>query len=285
MCAVHVDLDGYADICRVHGWPFEGGRDSIFESGLRNAFEFLTRHQVRATLFTIARDVYDAAKKDYLCEAVRHGHEFGSHTTSHRKLTELAPEDQRQEIGESRDTLEQALGVPVRGFRAPGFAIDAGAIALIESAGYHYDCSLFPDSRTAKRAGLASIPCTPHLLGPSKALIELPMPAYAPLPVPFHPSYSLVLGTGYFRAGLGRARRTAAPLLLLFHLTDFADPLPSAELPNWRARFYTLSFLSRAEKLRRCARMLDLVRKHYRIVGTADLMRESQTLINAASAQ
>lgn len=278
-----MDLDGYADICCVHGWRYASQRDAIFESGLCNALEFLTRYRIQATLFTIAQDVHDAAKNDLLCEAVRRGHEIGSHTITHRKLSGLASEDKRREIYESRDILEQALRVPVRGFRAPGFAMDAGTLALLEPAGYDYDCSLFPDSRTAKRVGLDAIPCTPHILGSSKRLLELPMPAYAPLPAPFHPSYSLVLGNGYFRMGMRRVRRTEAPLLLLFHLTDFADPLPKADLPHWKAKFYTLSFLSRAEKLLRCAQMLDLVRQHYRIVSTEDLLRDAEALIGAST--
>jgi len=283
LAVVHMDLDGHADICRAHGWRFTGRRDTIFESGLRNALEFFTRHRIRATLFTIAQDVRDAAKKDYLCEAVRLGHEIGSHTITHRKLTGLAPKEKRKEICESRDIIEQALGVSVGGFRAPGFAMDAGALRLLEPAGYRYDCSLFPDSRTAKRVGLDAIPPTPHILGFSKGLLELPMPAYTPLPVPFHPSYSLVLGAWYFHMGIRRARRTGAPLLLLFHLTDFADPLPTADLPSWKAKFYTLSFLSRAEKVFRCAQMLDLVRRHYRIVSTADLERECEGPIGAST--
>src|SRR4029453_9178883 len=127
-CVVHVDLDGYADICRVHGWPFGGQRDPIFESGLRNAFEFLARYRVCATMFTIAQDVHDAAKRDLLREAVSHGHEIASHTTTHRDLRRLGPKDQRKEICESRDILEQSLGVPVLGFRAPGFSMDARAL-------------------------------------------------------------------------------------------------------------------------------------------------------------
>jgi peptidoglycan/xylan/chitin deacetylase (PgdA/CDA1 family) len=281
-CVVHVDLDGYADICRVHGWAFAGQRDAIFESGLRNAFEFLARYRVRATLFTIAQDIRDAAKKELLREAVGHRHEIGSHTTTHRDLRRLGPEDQRKEICESRDILEQSLGVPVLGFRAPGFSMDARSLGLLEPAGYHYDSSLFPDSRTAKRVGLDTISCSPHFVSGSRRLLELPMPAYAPLPVPFHPSYSLILGNGYFRMGIRRVRRTKAPLVLLFHLTDFADPLPTAELPGWKAKIYTLSFLSREEKLRRCARMLDLVRQHYRIVNTADLVIDTRALIETS---
>jgi hypothetical protein len=173
----------------------------------------------------------------------------------------------------------------VRGFRAPGFAVDGDVCGLLESAGYDYDCSLFPDSRTAKRVGVASVPCTPHVFGASSRLLELPMPAHAPLPVPFHPSYSLVLGNTYFRLGLQRARRTGAPLLLLFHLTDFADPVPDGDLPNGKAKLFTLSFMSSAAKLQRCTRMLKLVRRHYRVISTADLLLECGAMNGTAASK
>jgi peptidoglycan/xylan/chitin deacetylase (PgdA/CDA1 family) len=284
-CVVHIDLDGYADICRVHGWPFVGPRDVIFESGLRSALAFLARNEITATLFTIAQNVRDSLKKELLRECVGQGHEIGSHSVTHRKLTALPRSEQRSEIFESRAMLEQSLGVAVRGFRAPGFSIDGHALGMLESAGYCYDCSLFPDARTSRRTGLGKISARPHLLGSSRRLLELPMPAHAPLPVPFHPSYSLVLGMQYFRMGIRRARRTGAPLLLLFHLTDFADPLPDEALPNWKAKFYTLSFLTAAEKARRCAQMLDLVRRDYRVVTTADLLRSCETPIEASSVE
>jgi hypothetical protein len=102
--------------------------------------------------------------------------------------------------------------------------------------------------------------------------MELPMPGYDWLPFPFHPSYCLVLGTWYFRLGLRRFHRWGAPLVLLFHLTDFADPLPPDRLPGRKARLFTLSHMKGAPKRRRCAEMVDLVQSHYRIVDSTELL-------------
>jgi hypothetical protein len=167
------------------------------------------------------------------------------------------------------------LGVTVRGFRAPGFDIDREVLELLDEAGYVYDSSAFPTARFARRLGVPRLAKGPHRPLADRSLLELPLPAYAPLPVPFHPSYSLVLGMWYFRLGLRRLRRTRTPLVMLFHLTDFADPLPRAELPGWQSRIFTLSHLSREEKLDRCTRMLDLVRRTYRLTPTEELLGAS----------
>lgn len=269
---LHIDLDGFSDICRVHGWHFDGPRDPLFESGMRNALAFFAQHGARATFFTIAQDVRDPAKRAWLDEAVRQGHEIGSHSVTHRRLSRLSVADKRSEVIDSRTLLEQSLGVPVAGFRAPGFDTDGDVLRLVEEAGYVYDSSLFPGSRGGRAVGLGAIVPGPQVLGPSGTLLELPMPAHAPLPAPFHPSYSLVLGNWYFGRGLARARRTAAPLVLLFHLTDFADPVDPAALTGWKARVFTLSFLSAATKFRRCCRMLQQVMQHYRLTPTSALI-------------
>jgi hypothetical protein len=101
------------------------------------------------------------------------------------------------------------------------------------------------------------------------------MPAYRPLPWPFHPSYSLVLGTWYFRLGLRAFRRSHAPLVLLFHLTDFAEPLREAILPNRRARLFTLSHLDSGAKRQRCRQMLNMVAREYRLAATSELLNSS----------
>ncbi|MEE8142987.1 MAG: carbamoyltransferase C-terminal domain-containing protein, partial [Planctomycetota bacterium] len=91
-------------------------------------------------------------------------------------------------------------------------------------------------------------------------------------PFPFHPSYSLLMGQGYFKWGLGRLQRRRRPLVLLFHLTDFAEPLPKPRLVGARSRIYTLSHLSAETKRSRCQSMLDEVRRAFAITDTESLL-------------
>lgn len=274
LATVHLDLDGGAHIFRAHGWAWRSDDDPLFMTGLRRALDFFERVGVKVTLFVIAEDLDDARKRESLREAVGQGHEIASHSLTHRKLTTLARDEKRHEIFESRARLKSELGVEARGFRAPGFAIDREALELIDEAGYVYDSSLFPNVGFARDIGVERLSASPHHPLAGRQLVELPMPAYSPLPVPFHPCYSLALGEWYFRLGLRLFRRTGAPLALLFHLTDFADPLPEDVLPNLMARIYTLSTLSAEVKLRRCERMLELVRREYQLVRSAQLLNQ-----------
>ena len=196
-------------------------------------------------------------------EAVRRGHEIASHTLTHRALTTLSAEQKRNEIFASRDRLHAAFGSAPAGFRAPGFHMDAECLDLLAEAGYRYDSSFFPGARVTQQ---------PHRPMAGTTLLELPMPGCAPLPFPFHPCFSLVLGMTYYRLALRRFRSRNAPLVFLFHLTDFADPLPPTHLRGWGSKFYTLSHLTGTAKRGRCRRMLDEVRKSFRIVTTQELL-------------
>jgi len=262
---VHLDCDGLADIFRVHGWSRAGGGDPLFDRGLPRALDFFEAEGVRATLFVIAGALEVPAWRARLREAVARGHEVASHSLTHRSLPTLGPSEKRREIRESRERISDALAAPVRGFRAPNFAIDRESFDLIGEAGYDYDSSL----HAGKRGVFGPVPEGPHrLLGGQ--LVELPMPPSALLP--FHPSYSLVLGTTYFRSRLARVARSTAPLVMLFHLTDLADPLSPADLPTLRSRFFTLSWISREQKERRCARMLAAVRECFTTTDTSTLL-------------
>lgn len=270
--AIHLDLDGGAHVFRTHGWRYEARDDLLFATGLQTALDFFDEAGVRATLFVIAEDLAEPRKRELIRDAVRRGHDIASHSLTHRDLTTLGRAEKWREIFESRERLAQSLGVEVAGFRAPGFAMDRESLQMIAEAGYQYDSSLFPTAEVANRVGLTAVSVSPERPLPDQPLVELPMPAYRPLPFPFHPCYSLVLGAWYFRLGLRLFRRTQAPLVLLFHLTDFADPLPKALLPHRRARVYTLSHLGSEAKRRRCARMLKIVAREYQLVPTGTLL-------------
>lgn len=268
--AVHVDLDGAADVFRVHGWRWPAGAgDALFDRGVPALLDFLDANGVRATLFAVAGALDDRARRARLLDAVARGHEIASHSISHRPLPGLPDDQRRREIGGSRAKLEDALGVRVRGFRAPDFAIDARTLEQVAEAGYAFDSSLHAGARAPRGGG--AVPAEPHRPLAGSSLVELPMPR-AGLPLPFHPSYSLVLGDAWFRLGLRRAQGAGAPLILLFHLTDVGPPLPRQLVRRLRERFFTLSYLSQETKQRRCARMVARTRGAFVLADTEALL-------------
>ena len=238
---MHVDLDGATHIYDHHGWANHYISDPIFESGMRNLLPFLEANGIRATLFAIASDLDSPIKRELLEGAVAAGHEIASHSLTHAEFDRLDANAMRLELAESKDKIENNLRIEVRGFRAPSYQINRGAFETLADLGYQWDSSAFPTRRFARRLEVLDILPEPHRPLLDCPLLELPLPGYRPLPFPFHPSYSLLLGQFYFCSGLRRHRKSGAPLVLLFHLIDFADPLPKDRLVGLRSRLYTLS--------------------------------------------
>lgn len=271
--AVHVDLDGATQIFRAHGRSFQGTVDTIYTSGMENMLALFDEHRVRATLFVIAQDARDPAKRALIAEALSRGHELASHTLTHPNLLRATAAQKKRELVESKAVIEDAFGVRVSGFRAPGYAMDAEALRLLGRAGYVYDSSAFPTAEFARR-----LQCTigdlmqPHRFLAYEGMIELPLPGPAPLAMPLGPSMSLAFGIPAVQWTLWRAARRAVPTALLFHLIDFAAPLDRAYRGGARLSLFTLSTRSANAKRRACAQMLNFVQARFTITPTLQLL-------------
>ena len=172
------------------------------------------------------------------------GHEVGSHSYDHKRVHQFSPETFRADLLASKDALEQAIGAPVYGFRAPTFSVmkeTAWAIDVLAECGFEYDSSVFPVHHD--RYGVPDAPRGPFVIvGREREMLELPPLTYrvAGLNLP-------VAGGGYFRlfplsfmrAGLRQAARGTSPQvgMLYFHPWEF-DPtqprLPLKRLARWR---------------------------------------------------
>jgi peptidoglycan/xylan/chitin deacetylase (PgdA/CDA1 family) len=76
---------------------------------------------------------------DEIREMASLGHEIGSHTVTHPNMAEISEEQARQELIESRQTLEWQLGCPVRWFAYPFGGpqhFRADRLPLVVEAGY-----------------------------------------------------------------------------------------------------------------------------------------------------
>jgi polysaccharide deacetylase family protein (PEP-CTERM system associated) len=99
----------------------------------------LAEEGVPATFFTLGEVAEaDPAMVRALAAA---GHEVASHGPDHRLPARLATAEFVAELREHKDRLEQVLGAPVSGYRAPCFALDREKLELLASLGFAYDSS------------------------------------------------------------------------------------------------------------------------------------------------
>lgn len=271
--AVHVDLDGVHQIFRAHGRSYRGSGDPIFASGMDTMLRLFDDAGIRATLFVIAEDLRDSNKRSALKSAVASGHEMASHTMTHPNLLRATRAQKERELVDSKAIMEDTLGVAVRGFRAPGYAIDSESLEILAGAGYTYDSSVFPTPAFEQRLGLSRDALRrPLRLTAFGNLVELPLPGPLPLGSPIGPSFALAFGMPAFTWAMTRAARRGAPSVLLFHLIDFAAPLEREYRDGARMSLFTLSTRSELSKHAACTKMLDIVGRQFRLTNTQELL-------------
>jgi len=74
-------------------------------------------------------------------EMASDGVEFGAHTVSHPRLTDMRSEDARREITGAKEAIQQRLGREARYFAYPYGAVDERIRGMAAEAGYRLACS------------------------------------------------------------------------------------------------------------------------------------------------
>jgi peptidoglycan/xylan/chitin deacetylase (PgdA/CDA1 family) len=95
--------------------------------------ELLGEHDAHATFFVIGARIREQPKM--LAQIVEAGHEVGSHTLTHPRLTEISDEEVRAEVAAGAAAVQHVLGEPSRLFRAPGFYADERVLKIVSDLG------------------------------------------------------------------------------------------------------------------------------------------------------
>jgi chitooligosaccharide deacetylase len=95
--------------------------------------DLLREHEARATFFAIGQRAQE--RPDDLRRVVADGHEVGSHTMTHPRLTEIEDDEVRREIQEGAHAVAEVLGERPELFRAPGFHADERVLQIVSELG------------------------------------------------------------------------------------------------------------------------------------------------------
>ncbi len=119
--------------------------ESRVERNTGEVLDLFAAAGVTATFFTLG---WVAERHPALIRRiVGAGHEIASHGWDHRRVFTMTPAEFRADLARSRAALEDAGGVPVTGYRAPSFSIDARtpwAHEILAEESYAYSSSIAP---------------------------------------------------------------------------------------------------------------------------------------------
>jgi len=169
---------------------------------------------------------------DLVREIAAAGHEIASHGYGHEALDNLSPEQFRADVERSKATLEDIIGVEVRGYRAPSFSIKEWAIPILQDVGFSYDSSLFPSFGHDRYGHL-------HGIGPADPVVEVSPDFFeigvscitiAARGLPWGGGgYFRVLPYSVFRLGARRILRSGRPYVFYIHPWEIDPDQPRVE--------------------------------------------------------
>lgn len=206
--------------------------------------DLFARRDVKATFFTLG---WVAERHpDLIRRIVAAGHELASHGYDHQRVFTFSPEQFRADLRKSRTLLEQAGAVPVRGYRAPSFSIDARtpwAHSVLAEEGYSYSSSVAPVRHD--HYGWPEAPRFAYRPLRDSPLIELPVTTARLLGRTIAAGgggFFRLMPYGFTRWAVGQVNRTdQRPAIFYFHPWEIdADQprVPHAPLKS-RLRHYT----------------------------------------------
>jgi polysaccharide deacetylase family protein (PEP-CTERM system associated) len=222
-------------MCRVTGWILEK----------------LAERNIPATFFIIGQIARD--DPGLVRSIHKAGHEVASHGWDHRRIHVMSPEAFREDVRKSKDTLEQACGGAVVGYRAPTFSLvkkTAWALDVLPEIGLLYDSSIYPVHHD--RYGIPDAPRGPFLAqGTRHQILELP-----PATLRIGGVNVPIGGGGYFRMlpwplmklALSHSRRDprSGVTVLYFHPWEFDPDQPRLPLKRLN-RFRTYVGIRRSQ--------------------------------------
>ena len=195
--AMTVDVEDYFQVSAFEGiaprhrWD---GFESRVCANTERLLSLFADSGVKATFFVLG---WVAERHRELVRQIADaGHEIASHGYAHRLVYDLTRTAFREDTRRAKDTLEEAGGRAVVGYRAPSYSItprSLWALDILIEEGFRYDASIFPIHHD--RYGIPVSPRHPYVIDRiAGSLIEAPASTVrvGPLNLP-------IGGGGYFR--------------------------------------------------------------------------------------
>lgn len=174
--ALTIDVEDFHNIFARDWLEREGEPTEAVVRNTSSLLEIFSRYGVRGTFFVLGEVA--ARFPQLVRDIAARGHELGVHGHRHRLVFKLTPEEFRQEVSTAKAIIEDLVGHPVLGHRAPAFSIHREtpwAFQVLGDAGFRYDSSVCPIK--GSRYGWPGFPIGIHtmVLADGQKLVEAPL--------------------------------------------------------------------------------------------------------------
>jgi len=251
--ALTVDVEDYFQVSAFEKHISRDKWDALpcrVENNTNRILDLFSEQNVSATFFILGwiADRYPQLVKRIQSE----GHEVASHGYSHKRVTQLQPNEFRDEVMRTKDLLEDISGQQVKGYRAPSYSINASnlwALDILSETGHCYSSSIYP-----VRHDLYGMPDAPRFAHYPRDndLLEIPISTTSIM------GWKMPCGGGgFFRLFPYQMSRWAikrinnaekSPSVFYFHPWEIDPKQPQQQGLQWRTRFRHYLNLHRTEQ-------------------------------------
>ena len=214
------------------------------EANTQRLLDLLDECGVQGTFFILGwvAERYPALVR----EIVARGHEPACHSYWHRLIYKLDRDEFAADTRRAKDTIEQAAGEAVFGYRAPSYSItmqSLWALEVLAENGFTYDSSIFPIRHDVY--GIPDAPRHPFVVTtPAGPIVEFPITTFRVAGTQNLPvgggGYLRIFPFWYTRLGYRRARGERLPLIAYIHPWEVDPGQPRmAGRAKSRLRHYT----------------------------------------------
>lgn len=248
-----VDVEDYFQVSAFENYIKREDWDSMphrVNNNVALILDFFERYNVKATFFVLG---WIAERHPGMIRKISDaGHEIASHGYSHVRIPDQDKNEFRQDIRDTRRLLEDLTGMPVNGYRAASFSIDAvnhWTHRELADAGYSYSSSIYPIKHD-----LYGIPESPRFAYHPEGLDLLEIPVTT---LRFRGKNYPCGGGGYFRLLpyiISRRmlrhvnRNEQKPCIFYFHPWELDPDQPRTSGINFKTRFRHYTNLGIMEK-------------------------------------
>lgn len=154
----------------------EGTFESRVEANVQTLLSLLNRHYARATFFVLGEIA--AGHGAMVRQIAAEGHEVACHSDRHEDVYRQTAREFRTDIRRAKQSIEDATGQAVVGYRAPNFSIgraQSWAYRILLEEGFRYDSSTYPILHD--RYGQTTAPRFPYEIWRegNESLLEFPI--------------------------------------------------------------------------------------------------------------
>jgi polysaccharide deacetylase family protein (PEP-CTERM system associated) len=266
----HFQVSAFDRVVSRSHWPTLPGR---LHHTVPVLLDELARAGASATFFVLGWVAQH--RPEIVRDIANAGHEVASHGFWHQRVTGLTRDQFRTDLRASRLVLEDIIGGPVRGYRAPSFSIVPGgewAFDTLIEEGFLYDSSVFPVRR--RGYGYPGAPSVPYVIQrDAGALHEFPLATLrlAGMTLPAAGGgYLRHLPFWFIRRAFDVATTEGRPATFYIHPWEIDDAQPR----------FPVGLLTRVRHYRGLARTLDVIREmlsRFRFTSIASFLTADRT--------